>query len=108
MNKKIEFDYEGKHYTLEYNRNAVALIERQGFCIDELVKKPMSMLPLAFEGLFYKNHKSISREKIDEIYNKMIDKEGLMKSIAEMLNETYTSLQDEPDEKEGNIDWKIL
>ena len=45
MNKKIEFDYEGKHYTLEYNRNAVALIERQGFCIDELVKKPMSMLP---------------------------------------------------------------
>lgn len=108
MNKKIEFDYEGTHYTLEYNRNSIALIERQGFNIDELVKKPISMLPLAFEGLFYKNHKSISREKVNEIYSKMTNKEDLMKSIAEMLNETYSSLQDEPEEKEGNIDWKIL
>lgn len=108
MNKKIEFDYEGIHYTLEYNRNSIALIERQGFNIDELVKKPISMLPLAFEGLFYKNHKSISREKVNEIYSKMTNKEDLMKSIAEMLNETYSSLQDEPEEKEGNIDWKIL
>ena len=108
MNKKIEFDYEGKHYTLEYNRNSVALMERQGFVVDEFAKKPMIMLPLAFEGLFYKNHKSESREKIEEIYDKMKDKENLMKTIADMLNETYTSLRDEPTEKEGNISWKIL
>lgn len=108
MNKKIEFDYEGTHYTLEYNRTSVALIERQGFCIDELAKKPVLMLPLAFEGLFYKNHKKVSRETIEKIYDKMTNKEELMKTIAEMLNETYTSLQSEPTEKEGNIDWKIL
>ncbi len=108
MNKKIEFDYEGKHYTLEYNRNSVALMERQGFTVEEFGKKPMIMLPLAFEGLFYKNHKSITREKVEEIYNKMKNKETLMKNIADMLNETYTSLQSEPTEKEGNIDWKIL
>ena len=47
MNKKIEFDYEGKHYTLEYNRNSVALMERQGFVVDEFAKKPMIMLPLS-------------------------------------------------------------
>lgn len=108
MNKKIEFNFEGKDYTLEYNRNSVALIERQGFCIDELAKKPALMLPMAFEGLFYKNHKSVTRETIEKIYEKMTNKEALMKTIADMLNETYTSLQSEPDEKEGNIDWKIL
>lgn len=108
MNKKIEFDYNGTHYTLEYNRNSVALIEKQGFCVDELGKKPMLMLPMAFEGLFYKNHKTVSRETIEAIYNKMENKEQLMKTIAEMLNETYTSLQSEPTEKEGNIEWKIL
>ena len=108
MNKKIEFDYEGKHYTLEYNRNSVALMERQGFCIEEFTKKPMLMLPLAFEGLFYKNHKMVSREIIEKIYDKMKSKDTLIKTIAEMLSETYTSLQSEPTEKEGNIEWKIL
>lgn len=108
MNKKIEFDYDGKHYTLEYNRNSVALIEKQGFCIEEFTKKPMLMLPLAFEGLFYKNHKMVSREIIEKIYDKMQNKDILIKTIAEMLSETYTSLQSEPTEKEGNIEWKIL
>lgn len=108
MNKKIEFDYDGTHYTLEYNRNSVALIEKQGFCIEEFTKKPMLMLPLAFEGLFYKNHKMVSREIIEKIYDKMKSKDTLIKTIAEMLSETYTSLQSEPTEKEGNIEWKIL
>ena len=108
MNKKIEFDYDGTHYTLEYNRNSVALMERQGFVVDEFAKKPMIMLPLAFEGLFYKNHKTVSREVIETIYDKMQNKDGLIKSIAEMLAETYTSLQSEPTKKEGNIEWKIL
>ena len=46
MNKKIEFDYENKHYTLEYNRTSIAFIEKQGFSISELSDKPMVMLPL--------------------------------------------------------------
>lgn len=108
MNKKIEFDYDGTHYTLEYNRNSVALIEKQGFCVEDFAKKPMLMLPLAFEGLFYKNHKTVSRETVEKIYDKMQGKETLMKTIAEMLNETYSSLQSEPTAKEGNIEWKIL
>ena len=108
MNKKIEFDYDGAHYTLEYNRNSVALMEKQGFCVEDFGKKPMLMLPLAFEGLFYKNHKTVSRDTIEKIYDKMMNKEKLMQMIAEMLNETYTSLQSEPTAKEGNIEWKIL
>lgn len=108
MNKKIEFDYQNEHYILEYNREAIAFIERQGFSINELSSRPMLMLPLAFSGLFYKNHKKINQKIIDEIYNKFNNKEALITAISEMLSETYNSLQAEPDEKEGNIDWKIV
>ena len=108
MSKKIEFSYEGKDYTLEYNRKAVEFMERQGFVISELASKPMSMLPMAFEGLFFKNHKNIQGKVIDEIYDKFKDKQALIQTIAEMLNETYSTLQDDPEENEGNIDWKVV
>ena len=108
MNKKINFTYQGKEYTLEYNREAIAFIERQGFSVNELSSKPMLMLPLAFSGLFFKNHKNITQKTIDEIYDKFKDKGGLISTISEMLTETYNTLQADPDEDEGNIDWKIV
>lgn len=108
MNKKIEFDYKNEHYVLEYNREGIAFIERQGFSINELSSKPMLMLPMAFSGLFFKNHKRVSQKTIDEIYDKFTNKDALVNSIAEMLSEAYSSLQDEPENNEGNIDWKIV
>ena len=108
MNKKIEFTYDGKKYTLEYNREAIAFIERQGFAISELSTRPMLMLPLAFSGLFFKNHKTESQKTIDEIYDKFKDKSALISAISEMLSETYNTLQADPEDNEGNIEWKIV
>ena len=108
MNKKIEFNYNGKDYVLEYNRKSIEYIERQGFIISQLAEKPMLMLPMAFEGLFFKNHKNVKKSEIDEIYDKFKDKNALISTIAEMLNETYSTLQDDPEENEGNIDWKVV
>ncbi len=108
MSKKIEFKYEGKEYVLEYNRKAVEFMERQGFVISELATKPMLMLPMAFEGLFFKNHKNIQKSQVDKIYDKFENKQALIQTIAEMLNETYSSLQDDPEDNEGNIDWKVV
>lgn len=109
MSKKIEFNYNGKDYVLEYNRQAVAFIEEQGFIVSELAKKPMLMLPMAFSGLFYKNHKNIRQSEIDEIFDKFSNKSSLLSTIADMLSETYNTLQDdEKENKEGNIDWEIV
>lgn len=108
MNKKIEFNYKGTDYVLEYNRKAVEFIERQGFIVSELAEKPMLMLPMAFEGLFFKNHKNINKSEIEEIFDKFKDKNALISTIAEMLNETYNTLQSEPEGDEGNIDWKVV
>lgn len=106
MNKKIEFNYNGKDYVLEYNRKSIEYIERQGFSISQLAEKPMSMLPMAFSGLFFKNHKNTRQSEIDEIYDNFKNKDMLINTIAEMLNEAYSSLQD--DNQEGNIEWKVV
>ena len=108
MSKKIEFNYNGKDYVLEYNRKSVEFMERQGFLVSELATKPMLMLPMAFEGLFFKNHKNAKQSEIDEIYEHFTDKQALISTIAEMLNETYSTLQDDPEDNEGNIIWKVV
>ena len=111
MNKKIEFEDNGEKYVLEYNRDSVAIMEGQGFAIEELTTRPMLMLPIAFKGLFYKNHKRVKQSFIDECYNRFSNKEQLITVIAEMLAETYDSLTDDNNETvsdKGNLDWKIV
>lgn len=108
MNKKIEFEKDGQKYVLEYTRESVALMERQGFSLEELSSKPMLMLPLAFQGLFYKNHRRVNKTFVDGVYDKFEDKEKLLETIAEMLDECYSSLTDDNGDDKGNISWKIV
>lgn len=111
MNKKIEFEENGEKYTLEYNRESIAVIESMGFEIEELTKKPMLMLPLAFQGLFYKNHKRVKKSFIDDCFDRFTDKEKLLNVIAEMLAETYDTLTEDENEtvrEKGNVEWKIV
>lgn len=107
MNTKIEFDKDNEHYVLEYSRESIALMEKQGFSVSELTTKPMIMLPLAFEGLFYKNHRKVTKKFVDEIYEQFKNKDKLMETIGIMLEESYSSLTDEGNSK-GNIEWKIV
>lgn len=107
MNTKIEFDKDNEHYVLEYSRESIALMEKQGFSVSELTTKPMIMLPLAFEGLFYKNHRKVTKKFVDEIYEQFKNKDKLMETIGVMLEESYSSLTDEGNSK-GNIEWKIV
>lgn len=104
MSKKIEFEKDGEKYTLEYNRKSIEMLEERGFSVEEMTKKPMKMLPLAFEGLFYKNHSRVKKAFVDECYDNFSDKEKLIEVIGEMLAESYETLTS----NEGNIEWKIV
>lgn len=108
MNKKIEFEKNGEKFTLEYNREAIAYIESQGFDISEMTSKPMMMLPLAFSGLFYKNHKRTRQSFINECYDNFSDKSKLIEVIGEMLAEAYNSLVEDSQDKKGNLEWKVV
>lgn len=111
MNTKIKFTKNDKEYVLEYTRETVQILEKMGFDINELPNKPMTMLPLAFKGLFFKNHRFVKEKEIDEIYAQFKDRKKLIETISLMLTETYNTLQENVDEEgndKGNIDWEIV
>ena len=101
---KINLTHDKMEYTLEYSRQSVRTMESQGFVLDELTSKPMTMIPLLFSGAFIKNHTGTKRRVIDEIFDRIVDKSGLMEALMEMYVETISSLT-ESNADEGNVTW---
>ena len=94
-------DADGKKYTLEYSKNSIMHMERQGFNINELDSKPVMMITMLVQGAFLKNHSSIKAEKVEEIYESLKNKEGFLNKLMEMYREQGDELVDE-----GNADWE--
>ena len=103
---KIVIKHDKTEYILEYSRQSVKTMESQGFVLEEISKMPMTMIPMLFQGAFIKNHRGVKRALIDEIYNDVQDKNGLMQALIEMYAETLTTLTD--DNAEGNTTWAVM
>lgn len=110
MNTKIKFTYKEKDYVLEYNRYSIKVMEKQGFNAEKFTEQPMTMVELAFEGAFLKNHAKITKAEVEEIYNLFANKRDLVNQLIVMIQQTYSTLF-ENDENEGdaskNIEWKV-
>lgn len=104
---KITLNYNDKDYTLEYNRQSVRMMESQGFVLEQISAKPVTMIPMMFSGAFIKNHRGLKRALIDEIYDEVADKSGLLNALMEMYAETLSTLTDEK-EVEGNAIWAVV
>ena len=89
MSTKITVTYNKEEYVLEYSRNAVKQMEQQGFVLDQIGDKPMTMVPLLVYGAFMKHNKGIKRSLVDEIYEHISDKigdneNGFVQALLEM------------------------
>ena len=102
---KINLTYDKKEYVLEFNRQSVKTMESQGFVLEELTAKPMTMIPLLFQGAFIKNHRGIKRSLMDEIFEEIGDKTALMEALMEMYAETLSTLTE--NNGEGNATWAM-
>ena len=109
MNTKIELEYDGKSYTLEYDRMGVKMLENNNFNMDDFLNKPITNIDLAFQGAFLKNHSKEKLSVINEIYDSCPNKTELIASLQQMITETYDSLLSDP---EGNASkkatWKTV
>ena len=103
---KILLKHNNKEYVLEYNRKSVQMMEGQGFVLNEIEARPMTMIPLLFQGAFLKNCKGTKRAVIDEIYDSIGNKTDLMNVLIEMYAETLSTLTD--DSEEGNVTWEQM
>ena len=113
MSTTITLNYGKQTYTLEYSRNSVKQMEQQGFVLDQLSEKPMTMVPMLVYGAFTKNHKGIKRALVDEIYEHVADKfedsgNGFVQALVEMYAETVNVLTENAAVDEGNAaTWKV-
>ena len=103
---KINLTYKKDEYILEFNRQSVKTMESQGFVLEELTAKPMTMIPLLFNGAFIKNHRGIKRNLMDEIFEEIGDKTALMEALMEMYAETLSTLTE--GNGEGNATWAMV
>jgi hypothetical protein len=102
---QINFDYNGKHYCLEYNREAVKRMEAAGFKPGESGSTPLIELDMLWAGAFYKNHRKESSHVIEQLLDKMENKDELLNALRDMVAETYTSLMGSEEGDEGNVKW---
>lgn len=110
MSSTIKFNYENKDYVLEFNRNSIKTMEKQGFNLESFTEQPMTMVEIAFEGAFLKNHSNITKAKVEEIYGLFKNKKALIQQLIVMIQETYSALFDDDENGEDEskkIDWKI-
>lgn len=109
MNTKIELNYKGTEYVLEYNRYAVKVLEENGYDSKEILNKPMTNIELLFQCAFIKNHPKVQLSVIDEILKSCPDKNNLFVTLKTMVDETYDALLAEPNEDDSkNVSWKTV
>lgn len=102
----INFDYNGKHYCLEYTRESVKRMEAAGFKPGESGSTPMLELDMLWAGAFYKNHRNTSSRIIENILDEMDEKDRLLETLRKMVAETYNSLlESNDDENSGKVKW---
>ena len=108
MAKQLNFEYKNKEYTLEFTRESVKQMEREGFVANDVVNKPMLTLPKLFAGAFKAHHRFDTKQKqIDEIFELFTNKQALVEKLAEMYMEPMETLLDDDNIDEGNaIKWE--
>ena len=100
--RTINFTYKNVDYVLGFTLASIEQMERAGFVLRELDTKTATRTKELFYGAFIANHKGIKRKLVDEIYESLADKEGLILGLAELYNEAGESLI-----AEGNVSWTM-
>ncbi len=114
--KKIELTYEGKQYTLEFNRRTILKLEKalraDGINLVEMTEKEndedanpielISIVDTMFTYAFKMHHPNVTQDVIDTIFDKLGNKEQLSGVLFEIMTAPISALADN---KEGEITW---
>ena len=100
---KIEFNYDGKHYILEYTPNSISVMEGWDFDISDIDKKMKTRVEQLWNGALLEHHRKVVGDgKSMDIYKAIKDKEGILTSLAVMYKNALSYLTDDD---EGNVEW---
>ena len=107
----ITLNYDGHKYQLEYTREVVRNMERNGFDFADFLhgSKPATYSYMLFSGAFAENHRRISGKTIQEIWNHLGEKSELIAKLGSMYNDTLDTLVDSAAEDDGKkVSWEEM
>lgn len=88
-------------FTLEFTRDSVKFAQFKGFNVDDIETKPMIAIPDLFYYAFRANHKNISREKVDKLFEGLGGMpSGMLERLMELYYLPYNTLISGDDEEE--------
>lgn len=112
MAKTITFTYRKTAYTLEYTRETVQLLEQNGLSLADvrnMDEKPITVMQMLFRGAFIAHHKKAASidSLMNEIWEAIPDKNGLIKELIEMYTEPLDALLNDPADEKGKVEWTV-
>lgn len=108
MSKQINFEFEGKEYTLEYTLRTAGNANEDGFVLEELGNKPALMIPKLVYWAFNRHHKGLTRKQAEEIYASIKQKTAFIAALADMYAEAVNTLVDDEEDDKGNANWTLV
>ena len=96
--KVIISDKEGNKYTLEFNARVIKNMERRGFQLN--TDYPHTMIEDLFLGAFQANHKSVTPERVKEIWRQQTKKDELLGILTKLYMKPLEELMAEPEGEE--------
>ena len=106
-------DFEGREFTLEFNRKTVVRAERAGLNLQEIDSKPMTMVGIMFWAAFLFHHPWITQEQTDRILDEQFggveglgtiqneEGENLVTHLGRLYSEPFSTLI--PSDEEGIV-----
>lgn len=106
---KIEFDYNDRHYCLEYTPATIKIMEASGFSMSDFTEKPQTRIEQLWFGAFLAHERNVSDTVKKALYDEMKSKK-LLTTLVTMYNNVLSNLLpdvDDADEDEyvGNVKW---
>lgn len=104
---KITNNKDGETYELDFNRETLFVMDRDGFKIEELTDYPATNIPKLFFYSFRKNHRKMTKAQTDRILQDVLH--GVTPKMLERLvllyNQAATANNVQEDEDlEKNLD----
>lgn len=100
----IKIPYDGREYILDFNRNTVRQMEKNGFVVN--TDAPLSMVTDLFRGAFMMHHRQVKPDKIEEIWDAQKGKDKLLAKLVSMYTKPLEDLMGEKEEEDENPTWE--
>ena len=103
--ERIEFEYEGTKYIMEFDRDTATQTEKvYDVSLPDISAGKITAMEALFAGSFMKHHPNIKPTTIETFKNMMGDKVSLYKALVGMYSTCISTLLDEPEQGKA-ISW---